>query len=196
MGELKKSIIINAPIDEVFTHLTESIVSPEWIGKIGRTPLEVKHRAPGPVKSGFTCVKKGTRIWREHRGTMGPVLIFKDHYEEFERTIVVTEFVLNERLAFQAETVSRIDYRSSPSSRYIEDYDYVTRAASNGATLATVSYDKRFRPQIRLLNLMLQPVYWALFPVIRLRRIWRMARHLRSIKKNVESNKIESAAPG
>ena len=188
MGELKKSIIINAPIDKVFSYLTESIVGPEWIGRILGTTIEVKHRARGPVGSGFTCVKQGTRTWREQRGAMGPVLLFKDHKEEIERTILVTEFVLNERLAFQTETLSWIDSGSSPSSQFTEDYAYVTRSASNGATLATVSYDKRFRPQIRWLNLMLQPVYWVLFPLVRLGRKWRMARHLRSIKKNVESN--------
>lgn len=185
MGKVTKSIIINAPIDKVFSYLTGSIAGPEWLGG---TPLEVKQRPSGPVRSGFVCIKEGTSIWREHRGTMGPTLLYRDHFEDFERTTRVTEFVENEKLVFQTETRSWIDSGGSPASQYTENFDYVTRPAANDATLATVSFDKRVRPRIRLLHLMLRPVNWVLSPLIRLGQMWRMARHMRRIKKEVESN--------
>lgn len=81
--DVEKQIVVNAPVDQVFTYLADITRHSEW-GQAGHK-LEIEKTSEGPVGQGSTFRSVGYQFGRN------------------EDTVTIVEFVANRRVVYQSE---------------------------------------------------------------------------------------------
>ncbi len=90
---VRKSILVDAPVEKVFRYLADFERHPEWVNKL----VSIRKTSPGPVGVGSTFETRSM----ERRGpsqTLGGELV------EVPGEIEVTQFVANKRFVFEVMT--------------------------------------------------------------------------------------------
>lgn len=82
MARVEKTISVNAPAEKVFAYLADLTRHSEW----ANNPLKVEQTSEGAVRQGATFTSVGKQFGREN-----------------EDQLTVTEFVVNEKIAFESQ---------------------------------------------------------------------------------------------
>ena len=82
MASIEKQLTIDAPVEKVFDYLADFLRHSEWAD----VPLKIEQTSGGPVGQGTTFKSVGHQLGRDFKGE-----------------VTVTEFVPNEKLAFEAK---------------------------------------------------------------------------------------------
>ncbi len=128
MLSCEKRTLVDAPVDKVFTYLADFTRHPEWAAH----RLKIEPTSQGPVGIGSTFASSGHQMGREN-----------------ENKVVVTEFVANEKLVFEAE---------GQQGRFRHSFE--VQPANGGARLT-----KRFEPlRLSLMAKLMAPVLILLSP--------------------------------
>ena len=184
----KRQIVINAPVNDVFSYLTDFTLHGEWDGA---PDLRVERTSGVEVDVGFICERRCVKeVPRTDFGGFFDWVVDKS----LEKILTVTEFVPKIRLEFRVQETDHV--AELVSFEVFEQIDGSTRVIKETRVLSWLHWS--FRLLFWPIFLVFFPLYGWFSAVFRIGYDWQglpcpllngwyQGRHLQRIKSQVEN---------